>query len=193
MKTKILLLFASLFFCQVIEAQLNINHDVNWEICDNNLDGQEAVDLSSSIPLISSNNNYVYSFFKTLSNAQSNINPIVSINNFLVNGNTTLFVRVTDPQSGQTDIARLTVTLKNCLSAQDISTKPRLLVYPNPTSSVLYIKADNLNYSEIYDVNGHIILKSKSDEINVTNLKSGLYVLKTYSGNNIEATKFLKN
>lgn len=66
-------------------------------------------------------------------------------------------------------------------------------IYPNPTKNILNF-SENLKEITIYDLSGKLILKGKGDQINVSNLPSGTYLLKgiTNSGKSINQ-KFIKN
>ena len=59
-----------------------------------------------------------------------------------------------------------------------------LKVYPNPTSSVLYIESQFENlYSVIFDINGKEILKSTKGEIDLSGLSDGIYFIKIQEHN----------
>lgn len=66
-------------------------------------------------------------------------------------------------------------------------------IFPNPTKNILNF-SENLKEITIYDLSGKLILKGKGDQINVSNLPSGTYLLKgiTNSGKSINQ-KFIKN
>ena len=73
----------------------------------------------------------------------------------------------------------------------------KISIYPNPTSSKLFIKAikDKSDY-KIFDITGKLIsvgvvLKAKN-HINVSNLSNGFYVLNIKQENIIYNYKFLK-
>jgi len=67
-------------------------------------------------------------------------------------------------------------------------------LYPNPTTSVLNIKMkSNLKGATIYSVLGAKVLETKSNTINTSNLKSGLYLITIEAENGSIATKrFIK-
>ena len=69
-----------------------------------------------------------------------------------------------------------------------------LSIYPNPTTSVLNIKMDsNLKSATIYSILGKKVLETTSNNINTSNLNSGLYLIKIASENGSVATKkFMK-
>ncbi|MEZ4907014.1 MAG: T9SS type A sorting domain-containing protein [Saprospiraceae bacterium] len=78
----------------------------------------------------------------------------------------------------------------------DLST--RIECYPNPVNEMLYFDLDEtiINKIEVTDMNGKSILKYKDlkgNTIDVSNLKSGFYVVKMISGDKIYNSKFIKN
>ncbi len=56
-----------------------------------------------------------------------------------------------------------------------------LLVYPNPTYNILYIKNQYNKKKELYNSIGQLILTTTKDEVNVTMLPKGLYYVKVGS------------
>lgn len=71
----------------------------------------------------------------------------------------------------------------------------KIIIYPNPTSNIITIEADNLKIKEvgIYDINGKLLAIHKNTSFNVSQLNSGVYLLKILSEeNNAYYTKFIK-
>ena len=73
-----------------------------------------------------------------------------------------------------------------------------LNMYPNPTSDVLNISAQNtINTVEIYNVLGQKVIRmyveNTSAEINVSNLNAGIYLIKYEINNRTSTKKFVKN
>ena len=73
-----------------------------------------------------------------------------------------------------------------------------LNMYPNPASDVLNISAQNtINIVEIYNVLGQKVIRMNvedtSAEINVSNLNSGIYLIKYEINNRTSTKKFVKN
>lgn len=66
------------------------------------------------------------------------------------------------------------------LSVSDNSLTNNLQIYPNPASDKVFVKADQLNSVELFDLQGRKLgVKLNSDNsINVSNLPKGIYVLK---------------
>lgn len=79
--------------------------------------------------------------------------------------------------------------------------KSNFEVYPNPASSVLNINSKNnstFNQVQITDLNGRIIknINTKeitSTQINISDLKTGVYFLKVASDDGVGTTKIIKN
>ncbi|MBO6606671.1 BspA family leucine-rich repeat surface protein [Psychroserpens sp.] len=69
-------------------------------------------------------------------------------------------------------------------------------VYPNPTSSYIYLQGNflDLNTVEILNVNGKKVmtLNSNFSSIDIRDLSSGLYFIKLYSQNSFKTIKFIK-
>ena len=70
----------------------------------------------------------------------------------------------------------------NCsLSVATLETD-RIAIYPNPVSRTLKIQLKGaLEKIEVYSILGTKVLESKNSSVNVSNLSSGMYVLKAYA------------
>ncbi|GEM_PF-2168081 len=82
------------------------------------------------------------------------------------------------------------------LSINDLD-KKSVKVYPNPVKDFLYISNDsNIQKISLIDVSGKVIfskeLNANKTEINITHLKSGIYILKTITNNRESTTKIVK-
>jgi hypothetical protein len=69
-------------------------------------------------------------------------------------------------------------------------------IYPNPVSDVLTIEIDKTSIVSIYDVAGVKVMEQVADgiqQINVANLKSGLYIVKIASDNQELMHKIIKH
>ena len=55
----------------------------------------------------------------------------------------------------------------------------QLEVYPNPASTIFYIKNAEGNKKELYSVLGELLFSTKADEINVSHFASGIYYLRS--------------
>jgi len=68
-------------------------------------------------------------------------------------------------------------------------------IYPNPTTNILYL--NNLTEKseiEIFDLNGKLVLKTQNDnnQINVSDLNSGIYTIRIINKKGINTQKFVK-
>lgn len=73
----------------------------------------------------------------------------------------------------------------------------KVLVFPNPAKDVLYLQSPKeVQKIEIFDMSGRKILQKnvnkKDDQINIEILKSGIYILKTYTDNSSQTFKIIK-
>jgi glucuronoarabinoxylan endo-1,4-beta-xylanase len=78
-----------------------------------------------------------------------------------------------------------------------ISDNEKLEVYPNPVSNELYIQnADQNSTIEVFNLSGKLVLveKLKADHnaLNVSSLKSGIYLLKAIGNDKTQLVKFIK-
>ncbi|MDG2275587.1 MAG: family 16 glycosylhydrolase [Flavobacteriaceae bacterium] len=68
-------------------------------------------------------------------------------------------------------------------STEDIFAN-KFSVYPNPSSDVLNIRTNEpIDKVELYNIIGQLIVAEKTTNINISSLKTGIYILKIYSGN----------
>lgn len=67
-------------------------------------------------------------------------------------------------------------------------------VYPNPSSDVLNIRTDEpIEKVELYNTIGQLIVAKKTTNINISSIKTGIYILKIYSGNRSVIKKVMIN
>ena len=68
-------------------------------------------------------------------------------------------------------------------------------IFPNPTSNMLYVSnMSGANLISIFDLNGKLVIKEKlsEEQINVSSLQKGIYIIKIENKNNIFSHKFVK-
>jgi len=72
-------------------------------------------------------------------------------------------------------------------SIKNIITNNSIEIYPNPASNILFIKNFNSNSfiskTEIYTFTEKLICESNDNEINVSELNNGMYLIKCYLNN----------
>lgn len=86
------------------------------------------------------------------------------------------------------------------LGTEDYVLNPNLLLYPNPATSIINLKfsADNdlkISSITIYSVFGQTVFShnNSSDTIDISNLQSGIYLLKATTNKGNQSIKFIKN
>jgi hypothetical protein len=80
-------------------------------------------------------------------------------------------------------------------NSQNSKVSGKLLIIPNPVNDFLSLKTDIVEVLrvDIYSIAGNIQLSvSQTDNINVTKLKPGIYILKIFGKNETYSTRFFK-
>lgn len=89
------------------------------------------------------------------------------------------------------------VRLPGSLATQDAVVSDKLGVYPNPIQDFTTIKtANKIETAEVYNLAGQLVFSSKVNgdkKINLSNLKSGIYILKVKTDKGTETVKLMKN
>jgi len=70
------------------------------------------------------------------------------------------------------------------LTVEEIASADFVKVYPNPTTDKLIIVSKNLQKSTLYNVSGQKVLESDRNELNVSELPTGVYLLHTTNKQN---------
>ena len=80
------------------------------------------------------------------------------------------------------------------LTIEDLSPAASgIYVYPNPTANRVYIQADNLIKAVLFDLMGRKVLETNQDQIDISNMSSGSYILQVTTQNNAtESFKIIK-
>jgi hypothetical protein len=80
------------------------------------------------------------------------------------------------------------VSLKK-ISSENI---PQVFIYPNPTTSILNIKAKDLIRITIFDLKGNKIISQKNNIINLENYPNSTYVIEVLTTNGTITKKIIK-
>ena len=79
------------------------------------------------------------------------------------------------------------------LTVEDISpTTSSILVYPNPTADRIYIQTDTNAKAELFDLMGKKVRATNQDQIDMSNLSSGNYILQVKTQNKTQSFKIIK-
>jgi hypothetical protein len=71
------------------------------------------------------------------------------------------------------------------LTIEDLSpTTSSIHVYPNPTANRVYIQAENITKAELFDLMGRKVMETNQDQIDISNMSSGSYILQVTTQNN---------
>jgi hypothetical protein len=82
---------------------------------------------------------------------------------------------------------------KALVGLQNVENEETLNVYPNPTSSKLYIQGRLNAKKQILDISGRVLLCTDENEIDISNLNQGIYILQIENKKgNIETRKIVK-
>jgi len=80
-----------------------------------------------------------------------------------------------------------TISIRNINSTRDI------VIYPNPTSTILNITTvSEIENIHILDISGKLMLASKDKTVDVSTLKSGIYLISITTNNTTQNLKFIK-
>lgn len=69
------------------------------------------------------------------------------------------------------------IVFSDTYTAVEDIVKGSIVVYPNPTQDVLYIKGIEAQTLRVYDLHGHALQTTQGTEVSVSNLPIGTYLL----------------
>lgn len=90
----------------------------------------------------------------------------------------------------------VSINLGTVLSVLDKKENPNnLLIYPNPTNSILNLGLKTVELVEIFTMNGKLIksYKNPGDKINISSLNDGVYLLRCLIDGDLYSQKIIKN
>jgi hypothetical protein len=183
--------FFFLFTSQLLFSQLNINHNVVFNYCDEDLDGIVLLDLRHESLLITTDQNLIVNFFYTSSDAQNNIGEIPS--QYFYTGSRILYARVVQQSTGIVDFAQFQINVLNCTMNTIENTKQKSAVFPIPATDFINIKSEEkLFLKVIYSLEGKKVKEFFQNKISISELKPGIYFLKINKEKSSEIIKFIK-
>ncbi|WP_405377412.1 T9SS type A sorting domain-containing protein [Nonlabens sp. Asnod3-A02] len=126
----------------------------------------------------------------------SAVNLAVSPDTFTAAGIYTVTLTATDA-TGNTGSTTTQVTVDNTLSNEDFTLSKQISIYPNPTSSMIYIKTTvDVVQLDVYDLHGKLLLEKRSSlgSLSVESLSDGVYLMKvTTSTGEFTIKRIIKN
>ena len=79
------------------------------------------------------------------------------------------------------------------LTVEDLNAAPsRIVVYPNPTADRIYIQAENITKAVLFDLMGRRVRATNQDQIDLSGITSGSYILQVTTDNNTKSFKIIK-
>ena len=80
------------------------------------------------------------------------------------------------------------------LTIEDLSpAASSIYVYPNPTANRIYIHAESITKAVLFDLMGRKVMETNQDQINLSNINSGSFILQVTTQNNTtESFKIIK-
>lgn len=102
-----------------------------------------------------------------------------------------------DFNAGTTSMSRKDILriIDNSLTTNEFIKGKEIIPFPNPVQDYLTFKADEIILKvEVFDISGRILSSNSVNEnkVNLTELKTGNYILKVYTENGIMNTKIIK-
>lgn len=197
-----------------------VSNNIFWGNTENGGVTAKAIGRSSSNSLITTNANqgYIHNIFNNIDeddfslitgttgtiNANPNFNSsfeLTTSSPAIDSGNNT-FITTTSDLLGNQRIFNTTVDRgayefgSTPLGVSDFETSlDKIQLYPNPTSGILNIQMKSpLKNATVFNIKGQKIIESSTIQLNVSNLSSGMYVIKIEDENGLVSTKqFVKN
>ncbi len=85
------------------------------------------------------------------------------------------------------------VTTDCLLASQEVNSLNDFKIYPNPSSDYLNFN-HKIEYVKIFDIQGKLVLNRKinSNNLNISELKNGVYIVEVFSENKKSSQKFIK-
>ncbi|WP_053989928.1 T9SS type A sorting domain-containing protein [Mangrovimonas sp. TPBH4] len=192
-------------FCSytgLTSLDLSQNPDFQQLICSNT--GITSLDLSNNLDLVSiyaKNNNLQFVDLRNNNNSSiwefnfinNPILPYIYLDNCVFSsanwanvGTNTVFVE----NEGETECISLSVS--------EYAVDKEIIIYPNPTESIInidYVNSVNIENVFFFSIDGKLIDKFENDikQIDLSNLDSGVYLLKFNTGSGILFKRIIKS
>ncbi len=141
-----------------------------------------------------------FSYYNSQADAEALVNPITTPEAYInMSALETIYVNMRNPFTGKAITTSFKVAIDGDLLSVDEQLLDKVVMYPNPVESELFIhsKATNITALEIYSLSGQLIsnqytTKNDINTINVLDLKSGVYLVKIISDNGTVVKRIIK-
>lgn len=74
------------------------------------------------------------------------------------------------------------------MNIEDLDVAP-VNVFPNPTNGMINIETDDFIQVDIIDINSRFLRSENQNQIDISELKKGIYILKIYTSNKVSVRK----
>jgi len=95
-----------------------------------------------------------------------------------------------------TGFSNITVqwTATSTTAAETVEIGDEINIFPNPAKNIFHVKGNNISEIEILNLAGALVLKNNSTtRIDMTNFKSGIYLVRIKAGDRTVVKKLLKD
>ena len=75
------------------------------------------------------------------------------------------------------------------LGVEYFKTNPDFSVYPNPAENLIHININSLKKAELFDLTGRLISTTTSSELDLSNVKSAMYLMNIYTEDGLIISK----
>jgi len=81
------------------------------------------------------------------------------------------------------------------VGVEEYNQEEELVVYPNPATDVLHIEGNNIQNVAVYNLQGQCVMTESGNvnELSISNLARGMYILKVTTDNGVRSCKINKN
>jgi len=166
----------------VQSVMVTVQNDATPEITTEN----GTLQLIATVNPSGANQNVIWSVEDGSQYASVDTNGLVTA---IANGTAT--IRATSVENQIPIYGEIEVTINIALSTERLQNDSELRIYPNPTSGIVTIETPNNEVSEIIVSNtiGQEILKVNNNTIDLSSLKTGVYIIKIRLDDNTSITK----
>ena len=79
------------------------------------------------------------------------------------------------------------------LTIEDLSpAASSIYVYPNPTANRIFIQSESITKAELFDLMGRKVIETNQDQIDLSNISIGSYILQVTTQNKTQSFKIIK-
>ena len=167
----------------------------DYEVLDADGDGSALFDLTSKIPeILNGQTDVNVTFYESQADADASVNPFLTPEAYTNTINPqTIFARLENFVDGCFETINFEIFANPNLGVEDDNFVD-LIVYPNPVQNILFIESQKqIESVKIYNLHGQLVKEKASNNMDVSNLATGLYFVKVTVDRHSIIKKFIKN